>query len=129
MFKMSEQELRAWQFWSNRFFYDPRAKQAEIVTFKSLRGDWSVNHLLLKHGFTLLIHGWTVDVLFPESTDDVNRIPLTQLAHLLTTKPNLGKDQDHGPYHWVDKDRKPIPEWAHDYAYVPNGIPTPASSR
>ena len=109
MFSMSEHELRAWGYWSNKFTYDPREKYALITSYQAVQGDWALNHPLLLHGFGLLAQGWQVKVCMVRDDGTFDIISVTNFAKLLAETPNLGRDDDHGAYHWVNEAREHVP--------------------
>ena len=114
-YEMKESELRAWSYWSNRFVYNPREKEATIYSCRAAADrDWPINQLLLIHGLELMLKGWRVDVLlFEEDLDDPvgsrGSFSVAELAKLLQYIPNEGKDVDHGPYYWINRTGDYVP--------------------
>ena len=111
MFAMSEMELRAWGYWSNRFSYDPRNRYAEITSTQASGGDWPINRPLLQYALELvLLKGWTIEVVMTSGSDvEIDRISVLSLGQLLEETPNPAKDQDHGPYYYIDEVSEYVP--------------------
>ena len=107
---MTEYELRGWQYWPNRFIYDPRLQQAEILCVQAKdNGDWPLNRALLIYAMELVLQGWSVDVLLRDEDNarTITKCSITLLAFCLDEMPNI--DGQHGPYYWIDKDFDLVP--------------------
>jgi hypothetical protein len=104
--EMQEYELRGWQYWPNRFSYDPRKQFAVISCIQSKRGDWPLNRALLMYAMGLVLQGWKVRVSLCDAEYELvlNERSVTLLAYCLDEVPN--DHGQHGPYYWIDKDFK-----------------------